>query len=162
MDVIGAAQHISQLGKTMVDLAGEIAEQCVQSRTKTDLQGYLKSIVLYTHQLNITSKVKTDITQIGGEMVLSGLESAISLITSAKNLMQAVVQTVKAAYVASTKYRNENNRPTVVWKVRAPDKKPLIKPVKNEDGPGAAAIRKESRQVTSPAKELRNFSYNDF
>ena len=57
MDVIGAAQNISQLGKKMVELAGEIVEQCVQSRTKTDLQNYLKNIVLYTHQLNITSKV---------------------------------------------------------------------------------------------------------
>ena len=111
-------------------------------------------------------QVKTDITQIGGEMVLSGLESAISLITSAKNLMQAVVQTVKAAYVASTKYRSENTaRPTVVWKVRAPDKKPLIKPIKNEEiggSPGASVIRKESRHVNSPAKELSHFGQNDF
>ena len=158
MDVIGAAQNISRLGNTMVDLAGEIVEQCVQSRTKTDLQGYLKNIVLYTHQLNITSKVKTDITQIGGEMVLSGLESAVSLISAAKNLMQAVVQTVKAAYVASTKYKG-NTGSIVVWKMRAPEKKPLIRPVLPEEN--SSQVRKESRQVVHPVRELSDFRHNE-
>ncbi|CAF4006966.1 unnamed protein product, partial [Rotaria sp. Silwood1] len=36
------------------------------------------------------------------------LDSATSLITAAKNLMNAVVLTVKASYIASTKYRNKS------------------------------------------------------
>ncbi|KAB0342226.1 hypothetical protein FD754_019152 [Muntiacus muntjak] len=51
-----------------------------------------------------------------------------------KNLMNAVVQTVKASYVASTKYQKPQgmaslNLPAVSWKMKAPEKKPLKKHV---------------------------------
>jgi catenin alpha len=62
-------------------------------------------IALYCHQLDITSKVKADVQNVSGELIVSGLDSATSLIQAAKNLMNAVVLTVKASYVASTKYR---------------------------------------------------------
>lgn len=56
----------------------------------------------------------------------------MSLIQAAKNLMNAVVQTVKASYVASTKYQKSQgmaslNLPAVSWKMKAPEKKPLVK-----------------------------------
>lgn len=79
------------------------------------------------------------------------LDSATSLITAAKNLMNAVVLTVKASYIASTKYRNKSGnkevkgwiflfrnllqhsrlfffflKPIVQWKMRLPEKKPLV------------------------------------
>ena len=44
--------------------------------------------------------------------------------------MSSVVLTVKACYVASTKYRSQHdndNRPLVVWRIRSPEKKPLLK-----------------------------------
>jgi len=41
------------------------------------------------------------------------LDSATSLITAAKNLMNAVVLTVKASYIASTKYRNKSGNKEV-------------------------------------------------
>ena len=47
--------------------------------------------------------------------------------------MNAVVLTVKASYVASTKYKRKQTAgggdgvPLVVWKMRAPDKKPLVR-----------------------------------
>lgn len=44
--------------------------------------------------------------QIGNDVVVSGLESAMSLIQTARNLLGAVVLTVKAAYIASTKVSN--------------------------------------------------------
>lgn len=54
-------------------------------------------------------------------------ESATSLIQAAKNLMSSVVLTVKESYIASTKYRNQNDRSAVVrWQMRAPEKKPLV------------------------------------
>ena len=47
--------------------------------------------------------------------------------------MNAVVLTVKASYVASTKYRKTSQgsekatKPLVVWKMKAPEKKPLVR-----------------------------------
>lgn len=58
--------------------------------------------------MNITSKVKADVQNISGELIVSGLDSATSLIQAAKNLMNAVVLTVKASYVASTKYPRQS------------------------------------------------------
>ncbi len=61
---------------------------------------------------------------VSGELIVSGLDSATSLIQAAKNLMNAVVLTVKASYVASTKYPRQaaaegiNAKPVVVWKMR--------------------------------------------
>ena len=131
-----------------------IADECPESTTKKDLIAYLQRIALYCHQLNITSKVKADVQNVSGELIVSGLDSATSLIQAAKNLMNAVVLTVKASYVASTKYRKnstgmdrksysrENHRskyamfclgtdkptqPLVVWRMKAPEKKPLVR-----------------------------------
>ena len=52
----------------------------------------------------ILFQVKADVQNVSGELIVSGLDSATSLIQAAKNLMNAVVLTVKASYVASTKY----------------------------------------------------------
>lgn len=104
MDVINAAKKISEAGTKLDKLTRQIAEQCPESSTKKDLIAYLQRIQLYCHQMNITSKVKADVQNISGELIVSGLDSATSLIQAAKNLMNAVVLTVKASYVASTKY----------------------------------------------------------
>ena len=65
-----------------------------------------------------------------------GLDSAMSLIQAAKNLMNAVVLTVKASYVGSRMYRQAGDSssstnicppsPVVVWKMRTPEKLPLV------------------------------------
>ncbi len=47
--------------------------------------------------------MKADVQQVGDELIVSGLESAMSLIQTARNLLNAVVLTVKSAYIASTK-----------------------------------------------------------
>jgi catenin alpha len=131
MDVIEAAQKISEAGTNLDKLARAIADECPESSTKKDLLAYLQRIALYCHQLNITSKVKADVQNVSGELIVSGLDSATSLIQAAKNLMNAVVLTVKASYVASTKYRSKvvdkEAAPLVVWKMKAPEKKPLVR-----------------------------------
>jgi len=131
MDVIEAAQKISEAGTKLDKLARAIADECPESSTKKDLLAYLQRIALYCHQLNITSKVKADVQNVSGELIVSGLDSATSLIQAAKNLMNAVVLTVKASYVASTKYRSKvvdkEAAPLVVWKMKAPEKKPLVR-----------------------------------
>ena len=55
-------------------------------------------------------QVKADVQNVSGELIVSGLDSATSLIQAAKNLMNAVVLTVKASYVASTKYPRQVRR----------------------------------------------------
>ena len=117
MDVINAAKKISEAGTKLDKLARQIADQCPESRTKDDMLAYLDRIALYCHQLNITSKVKADVQNISGELIVSGLDSATSLIQAAKNLMNAVVLTVKCSYVASTKYPTHQRSMVAVSKV---------------------------------------------
>ena len=80
MDVINAAKKISEAGTKLDKLARACADECPESSTKKDLIAYLQRIALYSHQLNITSKVKADVQNVSGELVVSGLDSATSLI----------------------------------------------------------------------------------
>ena len=160
MDVINAAKKISEAGTKLDKLARAIADQCPESNTKKDLLAYLQRIALYCHQLNITSKVKADVQNVSGELIVSGLDSATSLIQAAKNLMNAVVLTVKASYVASTKYRKTEEQtklaPLVVWRMKAPEKKPLVRREAPEDV--KAKVRKGAGvKQTSPLKMLSDF-----
>ncbi|XP_056645126.1 catenin alpha isoform X1 [Diorhabda sublineata] len=158
MDVINAAKKISEAGTKLDKLTRQIAEQCPESSTKKDLIAYLQRIALYCHQMNITSKVKADVQNISGELIVSGLDSATSLIQAAKNLMNAVVLTVKASYVASTKYPRQGTvaSPIVVWKMKAPEKKPLVRPEKPEEV--RAKVRKGSqKKVQNPIHALSEF-----
>ena len=79
--------------------------------------------------------MKADVQNVSGELIVSGLDSATSLIQAAKNLMNAVVLTVKASYVASTKYPRmkaeagiKDDNPVVVWKMKVRNTKTLHKP----------------------------------
>lgn len=158
MDVISAAKKISEVGSNLDKLAQTIAEQCPDSQSKKDLQAYLQRIALYCHQLNITSKVKADVQSVSGELIVSGLDSASSLIHAAKNLMNAVVLTVKACYVASTKYKKGNKqKPVVLWKMKAPAKKPLVR--REDANELNARVRKGAvaRSHIEPIKALSEF-----
>jgi len=53
--------------------------QCPDSATKKDLVAYLERISLYCHQLNITSKVKADVQNISGELIVSGVRTCVCL-----------------------------------------------------------------------------------
>uniref|UniRef100_A0A1Q3G3V1 Putative alpha-catenin n=1 Tax=Culex tarsalis TaxID=7177 RepID=A0A1Q3G3V1_CULTA len=192
MDVINAAKKISEAGTKLDKLTREIADQCPESSTKKDLLAYLQRIALYCHQIQITSKVKADVQNISGELIVSGviLDSATSLIQAAKNLMNAVVYTVKYSYVASTKYTRQGTvsgkntalrkrvstdvsleldamlrkqapaevkrSPIVVWKMKAPEKKPLVRPEKPEEV--RAKVRRASQKKTqNPVHALSEF-----
>uniref|UniRef100_T1GK55 Vinculin n=1 Tax=Megaselia scalaris TaxID=36166 RepID=T1GK55_MEGSC len=89
MDVINAAKKISEAGTKLDKLTRQIADQCPESSTKQDLLAFLERIALYCHQIQITSKVKADVQNFSGELIVNGLESATSLIQAAKNLMNA-------------------------------------------------------------------------
>ncbi|XP_073505282.1 catenin alpha-2 isoform X1 [Phyllobates terribilis] len=213
-DVINAAKKIAEAGSRMDKLARAVADQCPDSACKQDLLAYLQRIALYCHQLNICSKVKAEVQNLGGELIVSGpgvqstfttfydvagdvigggrdsqlsldllpscaegslfgngsrdssmLDSATSLIQAAKNLMNAVVLTVKASYVASTKYQKiygtaAVNSPVVSWKMKAPEKKPLVKREKPEEFQTRVRRGSQKKHI-SPVQALSEFKAMD-
>ncbi|KAM4037470.1 catenin alpha-1 [Anomaloglossus baeobatrachus] len=164
-DVISAAKKIAEAGSRMDKLGRTIADHCPDSTCKQDLLAYLQRIALYCHQLNICSKVKAEVQNLGGELVVSGVDSAMSLIQAAKNLMNAVVQTVKASYVASTKYQKSQgmaslNLPAVSWKMKAPEKKPLVKREK-QDETQTKIKRASQKKLVNPVQALSEFKVMD-
>uniref|UniRef100_A0A8K9UK18 Catenin alpha-1 n=1 Tax=Oncorhynchus mykiss TaxID=8022 RepID=A0A8K9UK18_ONCMY len=227
-DVISAAKKIAEAGSRMDKLGRTIADQCPDSACKQDLLAYLQRIALYCHQLNICSKVKAEVQNLGGELVVSGVrtdvlckslkmpsckqdacfgifsdsasscglrgqllpqalanlvsslslslpslppfshqvDSAMSLIQAAKNLMNTVVSTVKASYVASTKYQKSMamqslNMPAISWKMKAPEKKPLVKREKQEDGSNNKVKRSSHKKHINPVQALSEFKAMD-
>uniref|UniRef100_A0A8C6TZY7 Catenin alpha-2 n=1 Tax=Neogobius melanostomus TaxID=47308 RepID=A0A8C6TZY7_9GOBI len=164
-DVINAAKKIAEAGSRMDKLARAVADQCPDSACKQDLLAYLQRIALYCHQLNICSKVKAEVQNLGGELIVSGLDSATSLIQAAKNLMNAVVLTVKASYVASTKYQKVYgtaavNSPVVSWRMKAPEKKPLVKREKPEECQTRVRRGSQKKHI-SPVQALSEFKAMD-
>ncbi|TRY67298.1 hypothetical protein TCAL_02266 [Tigriopus californicus] len=165
MAVIDAAKRISEAGTKLDKLIRQILDMCPESSTKKDLIAYLHRIALYCHQLNITSKVKADVQNVSGELIVSGLDSATSLIQAAKNLMNAVVLTVKTSYVASTKYGRlkaepGKTHPVVVWKMKVPEKKPLVRREAPEEI--KAQVRRGSqKRPANPIKALSEFQGPD-
>ncbi|XP_018652236.1 putative alpha catenin [Schistosoma mansoni] len=123
LDVIEAAQEISEHGKRLNSLCRHIADMCPDSASRRDLSAYLQRVTFYCHQLSITSRVKAGVHMLSDEI----FESATSLIQAAKNLMTSVVLTVKESYIASTKYRSSSNQRCIVqWQMRTPEKKSLV------------------------------------
>uniref|UniRef100_A0AAQ4QUW2 Catenin alpha-1 n=1 Tax=Gasterosteus aculeatus aculeatus TaxID=481459 RepID=A0AAQ4QUW2_GASAC len=165
-DVISAAKKIAEAGSRMDKLGRTIADNCPDSTCKQDLLAYLQRIALYCHQLNICSKVKAEVQNLGGELVVSGLDSAMSLIQAAKNLMNTVVSTVKASYVASTKYQKSKNMealnmPAISWRMKAPEKKPLVKREKQDDGQTNKVKRSSQKKHINPVQALSEFKAMD-
>lgn len=91
MDVITAAKKISEAGTKLDKLTRMIADQCPESSTKKDLLAYLQRIALYCHQLNITSKVKADVQNISGELIVSGVGHPSLLTGSGSSLLCVAV-----------------------------------------------------------------------
>nr|KAG5698062.1 hypothetical protein BaRGS_016710 [Batillaria attramentaria] len=126
MDVISAAKKISEVGSNLDKLASSIADQCPDSQSKKDLEAYLQRIALYCHQLNITSKVKADVQSVSGELIVSGYKKG-----------------------------NKQN-PVVLWKMKAPAKKPLVR--REDANELNARVRKgATRSHIEPLKALSEF-----
>lgn len=88
MDVINAAKKISEAGTKLDKLTRQIADQCPESSTKKDLLAYLQRIALYCHQMNITSKVKADVQNISGELIVSGVRTIVDVTTYSKTCIE--------------------------------------------------------------------------
>jgi catenin alpha len=160
-DVIKAAQNIAQYGNELNLLANAIAMSCPDQSTRQDLLAYLAKIIALSHQLTMCAQVKAEVQQIAGEMVVSGIDGATSLIQAAKNLMSAVVSSVKYSYVASTQAKRTGTQegPIIVWKMKAPEKKPLIR--KDKKGDRQVPRRRESRKDhnTNHNEALQNYEH---
>lgn len=159
-DVIAAAQKIANMGNRLDNIAKDIAEACPDSTVKNDLLAYLQRISLYCHQLKMCAKVKAEVQNISGELVVSGVDGAMSLIQAAKNLMNAVVLTVKTSYVASSKYMKSDQkqqRSGILWKMKAPEKKPLVRRDNRENDKRSPVRRASQKRGMSHAKALSEF-----
>ncbi|XP_043911538.1 catenin alpha-3 [Protopterus annectens] len=160
-DVINAAKIISEAGSKLDELTSEIAFQCPDQICKQELLAYLAQIQFYSHQLRICSQVKAEIQNLHGELTMPTLDNVTSLIVAARNLMNAVVQTVKMSYVSSNKIIKIHStsgpwHPAVIWRMKAPAKKPLIKREKPEEA--VAAVRKGStKKMIHPVKVMNEF-----
>uniref|UniRef100_A0A2K5EFC6 Catenin alpha-1 n=1 Tax=Aotus nancymaae TaxID=37293 RepID=A0A2K5EFC6_AOTNA len=73
-DVISAAKKIAETGSRMEKLGHSIADHCPDSVCKQDLLAYMQRIALYCHQLNICCKVKAEVQNLSGELVVSGVD----------------------------------------------------------------------------------------
>jgi len=157
-DVIEAAKDIARLGNDLDALASQIAEACPEDWARNELSAHLNKIKFYCHQLNMCAKVKAEVQNIAHELVVSGLDSATSLIQAAKNLMNCVVSTVKSSYVASTKFKNRGTQNSVVvmWRLKAPEKKPLVKRA-NQDGENKRPVRRASQKKVNPNIEMGKY-----
>ncbi|MBN3323743.1 CTNA3 protein, partial [Atractosteus spatula] len=113
-----------------------------------------KMFILYLF-INQAAKIHNAVS------LLLQLDSVTSLIQAAKNLMNAVVQTVKMSYIASTKIIRIHSptgprHPVVMWRMKAPEKKPLIKKEKPEEA--YAVVRKGStKKKIHPLKVMSEF-----
>ncbi|XP_072095278.1 catenin alpha-3-like isoform X3 [Mobula birostris] len=160
-DVIKAAKTISESGNRMDVLVRQIANQCQDQSCKQDLLAYLEQIKLYSHQLKICSKVKAEIQNLSGELIVSALDSITSLILAAKNLMNTVVDTVKMSYIASTKIIRLQSpsgalHSVVMWRMKAPEKKALVKCEK--PGDLRAVVQKGStKKKIHPVRAMSEF-----
>jgi len=156
MDVIRAAQEISDKGDKLKIIAHGIGSDSVESDTKKSLFAIFDKIILFCHQLNMTSRVKADVQVIDDELKVSGLEAVTSLIQTAKNLLNAVIEAVKLTYIASTKYRRkESQKRLVEWKMAAPQKQPLFHNEVGVQKNGHGIVRRVSEKKQAPVMNGR-------
>ena len=64
----------------MVLRLNKIFQACPEDWARNELSAHINKIKFYCHQLNMCAKVKAEVQNIAGELVVSGLDSATSLI----------------------------------------------------------------------------------
>lgn len=98
--------------------------------------------------------MKADVQVIDDELKVSGLEAVTSLIQTAKNLLNAVIEAVKLTYIASTKYRRkESQKKLVEWKMAAPQKQPLFHNDASVQKNGHGIVRRVSERKTAASMQ---------
>ena len=121
--MIRAAAKLSHYGKKLRSLALPIAEDCTDKRLSQQLMDHVSKIDPLQHQLKVLARVKQEVEQVAGELVVSGLDSVTSLIQNARNLLVAVLETVRSAHTCSIRMEAA----PILWNPKMPGKKPLGK-----------------------------------
>jgi catenin alpha len=161
MELIATAKEIADAASAFDKLVRTAVAECPDEKSRGDMLASLEKITFYTHQINITSKVKEDITSITGDSDSpQALENAVTLITTAKNLLNAVVATVKSSYVAYAKTsRGAGNSPNqkLQWRFKTPSKVPLVR-LESHQQPSLNRISSGYRYGTlAPIRALEDF-----
>lgn len=73
--------------------------------------------------------------------------------------MTAVISVVQASYVASTKYTSKtgNRKPIVQWKMKPPEKKPLVNLTSRTNEPTGLIRKGSMKKRIEPVKILSEF-----
>uniref|UniRef100_A0A2K5P3T3 Catenin alpha-1 n=1 Tax=Cercocebus atys TaxID=9531 RepID=A0A2K5P3T3_CERAT len=135
LDVITAAKKIAEAGSRMGKLGRTIANHCPDLACK---QGWPSAGLPALHCPLLPPAQHLQQGQgRGGALCPWGGQRHVPDLHS-QELMNAVVQMMKASYVASTKYQKSQsmaslNLPPVSWKIKAPEKKPLVKRKKQDE-----------------------------
>lgn len=91
--------------------------QCPDSACKQDLLAYLQRIALYCHQLNICSKVKAEVQNLGGELVVSGVSVSDETHWPGGVCWPVSVAEVDICPCASPTYSRRGRRSSISYKV---------------------------------------------
>ena len=96
--------------------------------------------------------MKQEVESVAGDLVVSGLDSVTSLIQNAKNLLAAVLETVRAAHTCSIRMEAS----PIVWNPKMPTKKPLIVDT-SEKKERRKLIRRETNKYQRAERTLMEF-----
>jgi catenin alpha len=152
-DVIRAASKLSHYGVKLRACAIPIVENCTDKRLADQLRAHVDMIEPLQHQLKVLSRVKQEVEQVAGELVVSGLDSVTSLIQNARNLLGAVLETVRAAHTCSIRM----DASPITWNPKMPGKKPLVINESEESQKRRKLIRRETHKYTKSENQLRSF-----
>ena len=106
------------------------------------------------HQLKVLARVKQEVESVAGELVVSGLDSVTSLIQNARNLLIAVLETVRSAHTCSIRM----DATPIAWNPKMPGKKPLVlKDHDSADQNRRRIIRRETNKYEKSENQLKSF-----
>ena len=151
-DVIKAATKLSMYGNQLREAAEPIVSECTDKILSDQLQDNLAKIEPLQHQLKVLARVKQEVEQVAGDLVVSGLESVTSLIQNAKNLLLAVLETVRSAHTCSIRMEAS----PMVWNPKMPSKKPLIIDTSDKKN-RRRIVRRETNKFQKAEISLMNF-----
>lgn len=153
-ELIRAAKKLSEYGTKLNNKAAPIAKECSDKHLSNNLESHLAKIDPLQHQLKLLSRVKQEVESVAGDLVVSGLESINSLVQNAKNLLRAVLETVRAAHTCSIRLEAS----PVVWRPKVPKKVPLMKSKdQNQKEKSRKIVRRETNKLKKQENTLMDF-----
>ena len=118
--------------------------------------------------MKLLSRVKQEVESVAGDLVVSGLESINSLVQNAKNLLRAVLETVRAAHTCSIRLEGSHSisdhatskilASPVIWRPKVPKKVPLMMSKdQNQKEKSRKIVRRETNKLKKQENTLMDF-----